>query len=83
MYILSVKYIVLVLRTEDEQINSLFGFVHHHKDIPLHLAYCPTTRSKGHQSAECCEGASRARICARQAVFCFLPSLLHPYALSR
>ena len=78
MCVLSIKYIVLVLSREDEQINSLFGFVHHHKDIPFHFSCCPATRAMGHQSAERCEGAfARA-----SGGFCFLPSPLHPYVLS-
>ena len=59
------------LSREDEQINRLFGFVHHHKDIPFHLAFCQATRAKGHQSA----GAARrlrAHIYARASgSFCF------------
>ena len=83
MCVLSIKYIVLVLSREDEQINSLFGFVHHHKDIPFHLAFCPATRAKGASVRGGGVRGSLARAYMRASGgFCFLPSLLHPYALS-
>ena len=74
MCVLSIKYIVLVLSREDEQINRLFGFVHHHKDIPFHLAFCPAARAKGGISLRrAAQGGFLARVCmrARQAVFVF------------
>ena len=85
MCVLSIKYIVLVLSREDEQINSLFGFVHHHKDIPFHLAFCPATRAKGASVRGGGVRGSLARVYARVRrflFFAFTPSPVCPKWLS-